>query len=88
MEYFRSLSTTVVKELKDERAKVMAALKPGKDGSDPAHYRSISLLSVVYKLLECLILRRIQPETATPVHQVGFRQQQTAMKRLQHRYRS
>jgi hypothetical protein len=45
-----------------------------KDGSDPAHYRRISLLSVMYKLLERLILQRIQPliEAATLVHKAGF----------------
>jgi hypothetical protein len=36
---------------------------------------AISLLSVMYKLLEWMILQRIQPliEAATPVHQAGFR---------------
>jgi hypothetical protein len=29
-----------------KRAKVIAIPKPGKDSSDPAHYRPISLLSV------------------------------------------
>jgi len=38
-----------------KRAKVISILKPGKDGSDPAHYRPIALLSVVYKLLRRLI---------------------------------
>jgi hypothetical protein len=44
-----------------KRAKVISIIEPGKDGTDPAHYRPISLLSVVYKLLERLILQRIQP---------------------------
>jgi hypothetical protein len=39
-----------------KRAKVTAILKPAKDGSYPAHYQPISLLSVMYKLLERLIL--------------------------------
>jgi hypothetical protein len=40
------------------------------------YYRPISLLSVVYKLLERLILQRIQPliEDVTPINQAGFRQ--------------
>jgi hypothetical protein len=48
---------------------VIAISKPGKDASDPAHYRPISLLSVMYKLLQ-----RIQPliEAATPVYKAGF----------------
>jgi hypothetical protein len=32
-----------------KRAKIIAFPKPGKDGSDPAYYRLISLLSVLYK---------------------------------------
>jgi hypothetical protein len=40
-------------------AKVISIIKPGKDGTDPAHYRPISLLSVVYELLDRLILQRI-----------------------------
>jgi hypothetical protein len=57
-----------------KRAKVIALPKPGRDGSDPAHYRPILLLSVIYKLLERLILQQIQPliEAATSVHQAGF----------------
>jgi hypothetical protein len=44
-----------------KRAKVISIIKPGKDGTDPAHYCPLSLRSVVYKLLERLILQRIQP---------------------------
>jgi hypothetical protein len=44
---------------------------PGKDGFDPVHYRPISQLSVMYKLLEQMIHQCI--EAATPVHQAGFR---------------
>jgi hypothetical protein len=57
-----------------KRAKVISIIKPGKDGTYPALYRSISLLSVVYKLLERLILQRIQPliEDVTPINQAGF----------------
>jgi hypothetical protein len=58
-----------------KRALVIAIPKPGKDGSDSAHNRLISLLSVMYKLLKRLIPQRIQPliEAATPVNQDGFR---------------
>jgi hypothetical protein len=57
-----------------KRAKVIAISKSCKDGSDPAHYRPISLLSVMYKLLEQPILQRIQPliEAASPVHQADW----------------
>jgi hypothetical protein len=83
MVYIRSSSVIVVKEQNNgfrlpksfKRVKVIAIPKPGKDGSDPAHYRTLSLLSVMYKLLELVILQLIQPlnKAATPVHQAGFR---------------
>jgi hypothetical protein len=58
-----------------KQAKIFAILKPGKDGTDASHYPPISLLSVVYKILERLILQRIKPLTdaAVPVSQAGFR---------------
>jgi Reverse transcriptase (RNA-dependent DNA polymerase) len=58
-----------------KQAKVITFLKPGKDGSDSSHFRPISLLSVVYKLLERMILQRIQPliEDVIPKSQAGFR---------------
>jgi hypothetical protein len=60
--------------------------KPGKDGTDPAHYRSISLLSVVYKLFKRLTLQRIQPliEDVTPINQAGFRQHRTCTEQVTH----
>lgn len=59
-----------------KKTKVIAILKPGKDGSDAAHYRPISLLCVPFKLLERLILNRIQDriDTILPKTQAGFRQ--------------
>jgi hypothetical protein len=57
-----------------KQAKIIAILKPEKDGTDASHYRPISVLSVVYKLFEHLILQRIQPliDAAVPVSQAGF----------------
>jgi hypothetical protein len=54
-----------------KRTKAIAIPKPGKDGSDPEHYRPFSLLSV----MDRLILQHIQLliEAATLVHQAGFR---------------
>ena len=43
------------------KAKIIALLKPGKDLSDPKSFIPISLLSHLYKLLERLLLNRIQP---------------------------
>jgi hypothetical protein len=68
-----------------KRAKVITIPKPAKDGSDPAHYRPISLLSdVMYNLLERLILQRIQPliEAATQVHQAGFRKHRSCTEQV------
>lgn len=58
-----------------KKAKIITVLKPGKDGSDPAHYRPISLLSIVYKLFERLILNRLEPyiDESLPVEQAAFR---------------
>lgn len=58
-----------------KRVRVVAIAKPGKDGTDPSHFRPISLLSVVSKLFERLVLNRIEPkiDAFTPVNQAGFR---------------
>ena len=58
------------------QAKIIAIPKPGKDHSMAANYRPISLLSVCFKCLERLLLRRIKPalENTIVVEQAGFRQ--------------
>lgn len=58
-----------------KKTKIIAILKPGKLSTDATHYRPISLLSTTYKILERLILNRIQPEIEKilPVEQAGFR---------------
>lgn len=55
--------------------KVIAILKPGKPENDPKSYRPISLLLVVYKLFERVLLTRIieQIEKHLPKEQAGFR---------------
>ena len=57
------------------KAKVMAIEKPGKDPNLAASYRPISLLSMCYKLLERLVLKRISPTVKTILSpdQAGFR---------------
>jgi hypothetical protein len=67
-----------------KRAKVISIIKSGKDATDPVQYRPISLLSVVYKLLERLILQRIQPliEYVTPINQASFRQHRSCTEQL------
>jgi len=59
-----------------KKAKVIAILKPGKDGYEGEDYRPTSLLSVTYKILEKMILKRIQPyiEEVIPVEHAGFRE--------------
>ena len=58
-----------------KRSKVIAVLKPGKTGSQAADFRPISLLSITYKLLERILLNRIQPviNQHLPVEQAAFR---------------
>jgi len=58
-----------------KKTKIIAILKPGKLSTDASHYCPISLLSTTYKILERLILNRIQPEIEKilPVEQAGFR---------------
>jgi Reverse transcriptase (RNA-dependent DNA polymerase) len=67
-----------------KHAKIITILKPGKDGSDSSYFRSISLLSVVYKLLERMILQRIQPliEDVIPKSQVGFRKHRSSSEQV------
>ncbi|KAJ3605796.1 hypothetical protein NHX12_027840 [Muraenolepis orangiensis] len=64
------------------RAAVIALLKPGKTGpgktlrpTDPKAYRPISLLCVPFKILERMILSRIEPvvDPQLPREQAGFR---------------
>jgi hypothetical protein len=51
--------------------------KPGKNLSEVESYRPISLLPIISKLFEKLILKRLKPITAdkhlVPTHQFGFR---------------
>lgn len=58
-----------------KKAKIVAILKPGKKSNAAENFRSISLLSFLYKLLERLIYKRISPEILAkiPVEQGGFR---------------
>jgi hypothetical protein len=67
-----------------KRAKVITILKPGKDGSDPLHFRLISLLSIVFKILEQIILERIQPliDAVVPVSQTGFRKNRSCTEQV------
>jgi hypothetical protein len=74
------VSTSKIPDL-FKRTKVISIIKPGKGGTDPAHYRPISLHSVVYNLLERLILQHIQLliEDVIPINQAGFRQHRSCI---------
>jgi Reverse transcriptase (RNA-dependent DNA polymerase) len=55
-----------------------------KDGSDASHFRPISLLSVVFKLLERLILQRMELliDAVVPDSQAGFRKHRSCTKQV------
>ena len=57
------------------KATVIALPKPNKPVDDPKSYRPISLLCVPYKLLERLLLARLEPvvDPQLPDEQAGFR---------------
>ena len=57
------------------KARVVALLKPGKDPTNSKSYRPISLLCILYKLYERLVLSRISPrvEEELTKDQAGFR---------------
>ena len=63
------------------KAKVVAILKPNKPPDSPSSYRPISLLCIAFKLLERLILNRIEPyvEDSLPNEQAGFRRGRTTV---------
>jgi hypothetical protein len=67
-----------------KRAKVISILKPGKYGPKPACYRPFPLLSVIYKLLEGMILQKIQLmiEKPSPVSQAGFRKHKSCTEQV------
>ena len=60
-----------------KQAKIILLPKPDKNLTDVSSYRPISLLSVISKVLEKLILKRINtdvnPHSWIPQHQFGFR---------------
>lgn len=58
-----------------KQSKIIAILKPGKPDDDPKSYRPIALLSMIYKLLERVLLNRIGTRILerVPIEQAGFR---------------
>ena len=66
------------------RATVVAILKPNKPAEDPKSYRPISLLCVPYKVLESLLLARLNPvvNPQLPNEQAGFRQGRSTVQQI------
>jgi len=66
-----------------KQAKVIMILKPGKNPTDIASYRPISLLPVISKILEKLLLLRLSnemsPQSWIPSNQFGFRKQHSTI---------
>lgn len=67
-------------------SKIIAIPKPGKDATRPSSYRPISLLPIVSKIFEKLLLDRINiPLTQKhliPDHQFGFRQNHSTIQQV------
>ena len=61
----------------------MLISKPGKDPNEVKSYRPVSLLPIIAKLLEKLVLHRIDPDFSTgdwiPHHQFEFRRAQSTI---------
>jgi len=66
------------------KATVIAVPKPNKPMDDPRSYRPISLLCVLYKLLERLLLFRLEPvvEPQLPTQQGGFRRNRSTVQQV------
>ena len=66
-----------------KQAKVIMILKPGENPTDVTSYRPISLLPIISKILEKLLLSRLSndmpPQTWIPSHQFGFRKEHSTI---------
>ena len=67
-------------------AQIILIPKPGKDLKELTSYRPISLLSIVSKVFEKLLLKRLKPiikeKKLTPIHQFGFREQHSTIEQI------
>lgn len=67
-------------------AEVILILKPGKPSSAVTSYRPISLLPVMSKIFEKLLLRRLEPiirdRQLIPTHQFGFRRRHSTIDQI------
>ena len=64
-------------------AEVIMISKPGKDPHEVSSYRPISLLPILSKILEKIIIKRLRPvidtEEIIPSHQFGFREKHSTI---------
>lgn len=65
-------------------SKIIMIPKPGKDITQVKSYRPISLLPILSKLFEKLLLEKIQPfiSQVTPQHQFGFRHKHSTIEQV------
>lgn len=66
-------------------AQVILIPKPGKEPEEVKSYRPISLLSILSKVFEILILKRIKPVLESkniPEHQFGFREHHATIEQV------
>jgi hypothetical protein len=67
-------------------AQIIVIPKPGKPLHEASSYRPISLLSIVSKVFEKLLLKRLQPiidsQNLIPEHQFGFRRQHSTIEQV------
>ncbi|GBP42596.1 RNA-directed DNA polymerase from mobile element jockey [Eumeta japonica] len=65
-------------------AQIVMILKPGKQIEEVSSYRPISLLPLIGKLFERVILNRLRPhlDTILPEHQFGFRQKHATIEQI------
>jgi len=75
LKYFNEILVTGIFPREFKRAKIIAVIKPGKQGETPSEFRPITLLCICYKLFERLILQRIEDivDENIPVNQAAFR---------------
>jgi hypothetical protein len=67
-------------------SQIITIAKPGKEPTNFNSYRPISLTSVLSKLFEKLILKRLQsalrPDAGIPYHKLGFRRGHSTIKQV------
>jgi hypothetical protein len=67
-------------------AEIIVIPKPGKNPNNVSSYQPISLLSIISKLLEKLLLKRIRSDPNTeewiPSHQFGFRENHSTVQQI------